>query len=200
MRRPAAAPPVDGSQRPGGVGTRAVRHGDADEVRASGVGQDPQWSVRRRLLCRGLRLDLDAGAAGVLAHLGVGDPAELRRERTLVAGRRLDAARDRAEAGPVERHGARASRRCGRGQGGRERVADVQVVVVVGHRERRAAEVISEISCDGSALPFSRMSSLIACSVSEPGPWWPTTGWPSKLAMSTAAPNEWALTLPLEVR
>jgi hypothetical protein len=43
------------------------------------------------------------------------------------------------------------------------------------------------------------MSSLIACSVSEPGPWWPMTGSPLKAPMSTAAPNECALTLPPEV-
>ena len=55
---------------------------------------------------------------------------------------------------------------------------------------------ISEMICAGSIEPCSFSRSLITASVIEPWPWLPRIGIPLTIAMSTASPVEWALTLP----
>ena len=58
-------------------------------------------------------------------------------------------------------------------------VADVDVVVVVGHREAgRPGRSSSEITWWGCIVPCSCSTSRISSSVSVPGPWWPVTGTP----------------------
>ena len=84
---------------------------------------------------------------------------------------------------------------------GQRRVADVDVVVVVGHREGRAAHVHQRDHLVGHhRRPGAASTSRTSASVSEPGPWLPRIGWPLISAMSTAPPVECWLTLPEVVR
>ena len=77
--------------------------------------------------------------------------------------------------------------------------ADVDVVVVVGQRERvvgaRGRSSGEMIWC-GFIVPWSVSSRRIVMSVIEPGPWWPRIGMPLIAAMSTALPEECSETLP----
>ena len=74
--------------------------------------------------------------------------------------------------------------------------ADVDVVVVVGHRERRAADVEQGDDLGGCIVPWSCIRRRTVCSVIPPGSWWPSIGMPLTIAMSTALPDECSETLP----
>ena len=83
------------------------------------------------------------------------------------------------------------------GVGAEQRVeADVDVVVVVGHRHVFAAESSSEMIWCGCIVPWSSIRRRTVISVMPPGSWWPRIGMPLIAAMSTALPEVCSETLP----